>query len=130
MFSRFASGADGCLLVAIHAIGLPELAISWCLAVSHPAPVPFTRWFCFGLAVSQMLFRPRVWPGRTQVFGLQLPFRIRRRRMPSRRHSCGGLALVLAVSKMLFRPRVWPGRMQVFGLPELAVSHPAPTDAF
>ena len=70
MFSRFASGADGCLLVATHAIGLPELAISWCLAVSHPAPVPVTRWFCFGLAVSQMLFRPRVWPGRTQVFGL------------------------------------------------------------
>ena len=50
--------------------GLPELAISWCLAVPHPAPTHSRGGFALVLAVSKLLFRPRVWPGRTQVFGL------------------------------------------------------------
>ena len=123
MFSRFASSADGRLLGSTSIHGLALI-----------------------LAVSKMLFRPRVRPGRTQGFGLPelaiswclavshpaLTDAFYRFQF----HSRGGFALVLAVSKMPFRPRVWSGRTQGFGLPELAispclaVSHPAPTDAF
>ena len=51
-------------------LACPSLQLAGCLAVSHPAPTHSPVGFALVLAVSKLLFRPRVWPGRTQVFGL------------------------------------------------------------
>ena len=116
MFSRFASGADGRLLGSNSRRGF--------------ALFYRFRSCCFGPGSGGVERKFLACPS-LQLAGVW-PFRIRRRRTPSRFQFTRWFCFVLPVSKLLFRPRVWPGRTQVFGLPELAiswcqaVSHPAP----